>query len=492
LTVAAVRLPRVSRIEKRRWTEGSGVVHRLGFGVLLYVVFHLAVGPVFYEIRQFAVLHALIVSAIGFWWAISRDRPLEWVAYAAAYITGAEVLWRVMRVSGPVLFYEFAKYLMIGLFILALVVRGRLSIRGQFPAVGYFALMVPSVLLTLTAQEFAIAREDISFNLSGPLTLAIAAVFFGQINPDRLQRRTLLLAIIGPILSVATAALTLILTRDEVVFGTESSKAASAHFGPNQVSAVLGLAALAALFSILEDRTSKGFKALMFVLMGFLLIQSSLTYSRGGLYTFAGASLIGFLCLFKDGQTRLKVVVVGILLLALADYVVIPRLDEWTGGTLVSRFQDTDVTGRDVLVQSELEIWAANPILGVGPGQAMYHRDVTLTHVAAHTEFSRAMAEHGLLGAGSRLLLAIMIVRTLRGGATPEQKAFALSGWAWSCLFMLTAGMRVVAPAFLVGFSATTHVKRNTPAVSSRSPVRYFRQFGVGHSQVRQRARRAG
>jgi O-antigen ligase len=355
--------------------------------------------------------------------------------------------------------------------------------------VAYFALMVPSIILTLQAQDLSVAREDISFNLSGPLTLSIAAVFFGQIDRDRLDRRMLLLALMGPILSIASTTLTLILTRDDVVFGTESSKAASAHFGPNQVSAVLGLAALAALFGLLEARSSKALKIVMSVLMVFLLIQSSLTYSRGGLYSFAGAALVACLCAFKGGRTRAKLIAIGLVLFALAEYVVIPRLDELTGGTLISRFKDTDLTGRDALVESELEIWAANPIIGVGPGQAMYHRDVTFAHVAAHTEFSRAVAEHGLLGAGSLFFLVIMIVRTLRGDATPDQKAFAMAGWAWSFLFMLTAGMRIVAPAFLVGLSATTH--------GTRKPVghpqeRYFRQSAARQAPVRQAAKRAG
>ena len=54
-------------------------------GSLLHIFFNM------YWIRQLAVLHLFAVSAIGLWLAISRDRPLEWVAYVAAYVTGAVI-----------------------------------------------------------------------------------------------------------------------------------------------------------------------------------------------------------------------------------------------------------------------------------------------------------------------------------------------------------------------------------------------------------------
>ena len=95
-------------------------VVRLSFGLLAFMALHVVMGPSFYEIRQLAVLHVFIVMIVAFWWAITPTKPIEWIAYAAAYICGGEILWRVTRVAGPVFFYEFAKYAIAALFIVAL------------------------------------------------------------------------------------------------------------------------------------------------------------------------------------------------------------------------------------------------------------------------------------------------------------------------------------------------------------------------------------
>jgi O-antigen ligase len=207
---------------------------------------------------------------------------------------------------------------------------------------------------------------------------------------------------------------------------------------------------------MLEDRATKAFRAVMFVLMSFLLVQSAMTYSRGGLYAFAGAAAVTLVYTARDTSKLWRMVAVITVAGGLAYYAVIPALDELTDGSLTKRFQDVGLTGRDTLAASELELWRENPILGVGPGQLVSRRDVSLAMVGAHTEFSRLVAEHGLFGAGSLLLLLLISVRLLKGPSADGHKALALAGLAWGFLFMSNAGMRIVAPAFLVGFAAIT------------------------------------
>ncbi len=447
----------------------------LSFGVVVFICLHLLMGPLFYDIRQLAVLHAVAVLAVGVWWAISPTKPIELIAYVGAYITGSEVLWRIARVSGPVLFYEYAKYLLVALIPIALVVRGRLQLKGQFAAIGYFMLLLPSMLIPLTELDLATAQADISFNLSGPLALMVSAVFFKHVDLSKLDRRRFLMALIGPTLCISSILVYLMITRDASFESAGSDKAHSAHFGPNQVSALLALGSLSALLLILEEGTSKGLKVFMFVAMSVMLVQSALTFSRGGLYMFIGASVVVMACLMKDARTRAKVVVLAAAMLIITDKVVIPRLDELTGGLIVQRFEDTRSSGRDELVATELEVWSQNPIFGVGPGQAMYHRDVSVVYAAAHTEFTRVLAEHGIFGVGSLLLLGTMAVRSFKRKLHPSERALVVGGLVWSLMFMLTAGMRILAPSFLIGLCAATHLAH---LANRRRPVSqaYFRQ----------------
>jgi len=265
-------------------------------------------------------------------------------------------------------------------------------------------------------------------------------------------------------------------TRGAVFDTTVSNKSQSGNFGPNQVSAVLALAGVGAFLSVLEDKVSKGCKLLMFAIMTLVLVQSALTFSRGGLYMFSAAALAAFLCLVSDSRKRIRAVAFGLVIFAATEYVVIPALDEFTNGAILTRFHDTRTTGRDELVITELELWAENPLFGVGPGQAMYHRDVSVVFAAAHTEFTRVLAEHGLFGFGSLVMLVIMAFRTVRTPMRPAERALVLSAWTFAMLFLATDGMRILAPSSLIGLSAVTHLKRALD--NRRRPVSeaYFRQ----------------
>ena len=116
---------------------------------------------------RLAVLHALLVFGIGLVAAVMPRRS-HLVAYAAAYITGAAVFWRMKAAKIP---WEFDKYAIVAIFIVALV----FSVRIRRPALplAYLALLVPSAFLTVSSVPWDEAKAMLSFNLSGPITLAI-------------------------------------------------------------------------------------------------------------------------------------------------------------------------------------------------------------------------------------------------------------------------------------------------------------------------------
>ena len=66
----------------------------------------------------------------------------------------------------------------------------------------------------------------------------------------------------------------------------------------------------------------------------------------------------------------------------------------------------SDTTGREDIARADLEVWFDNPVLGVGPGVAKEYRAATFGRAAAaHTEFTRLLAEHGILGLVALIIL---------------------------------------------------------------------------------------
>jgi hypothetical protein len=77
-------------------------------------------------------------------------------------------------------------------------------------------------------------------------------------------------------------------------------------------------------------------------------------------------------------------------------------------------------------------------------------------HVAtAHTEYSRMLAEHGLLGLMALGLMGWMAYRNVWYAPTRLDKAFAAAMLAYSLLSMLVDGMRLSAAGFAFGLSGT-------------------------------------
>jgi hypothetical protein len=390
---------------------------------------------------QIATLHALLTVCVGLWFVLFGREPIQ-VAYVAAYLAGAEVLWRM---TGAQVFWEYGKYATIGLLLLSIFTT-RHSNRSALPFI-YMALLVPSTVLTIFDLSPDLARHQISFNLSGPLALAVCAWFFSGVRLSRAQLRTMLHSAIGPIVGIASVTLFVILTTTSLTFTDDSNIVSSGGFGPNQVSSVLGLGALLAFISVLDNPDWKA-RGLLFGVMVFLAVQSALTFSRGGLYNAVGGILVASLFLLRDARSRIRLLLVAGLLLFVGNSFILPALNEVTGGALLHRFQDTDLTHRDEIALHELGVWAQYPFFGIGPGQAY-----TSGIPPAHTEFTRLLAEHGMLGFAAMLLLIGVAVRNIRRANTIKSKALVASLLAWGFLFMLNAAMRVVAPSFIIGLT---------------------------------------
>jgi hypothetical protein len=191
-------------------------------------------------------------------------------------MVGAEPLWRLGHAS---VFWEYGKYAVSLLLILSLLQQNKLSRADKIPLL-YFCLLLPS-LLVMPAFD----RQAISFNLSGPFALAVAAMFFSTVKLNRAQLATLMVIMLAPIVGCAFLATSGTLAYEHITFSA-STRVTSAGYGPNQMSSMLGLGGLLAfLLFIIVQRDQKLFARLMLPVCLWLTVQCVLTYSRGGFWT---------------------------------------------------------------------------------------------------------------------------------------------------------------------------------------------------------------
>jgi O-antigen ligase len=419
--------------------------------VLLYFLLHVPIGIALRQSSQLGAVHAALTTVVGFYLALSSRRPFT-TALVGAYLVGSELLWRMARV--PV-FWEFGKYLTVVLFLVSMVRTGAVRF-SPWPLL-YFLALIPSTVITFMNYDWHDARRLVSADLSGPLALMVAACFFTGMKLPPPERLRLLIAVVGPIVGALAIAMFSTLTAGAINFTNNSNYVTSGRYGPNQVSGMFSLGALAC-FLLLMLETPPKLKGVFFGLLALFLIQSTLTFSRGGLYIASISCVAASFFLFRDKRARLKLIVLFGGVLALALVVVVPMLDRFTQGALTARYKNTQLTKRDQLAAADLEIWLQNPLLGVGTGQAAFHRGQILDvqMVASHTEFARLLAEHGVFGIGAGLLLFFMAWNNLRRARSPLLKATVVAAMAWAFLFMAGSGMRLVAPSFMFGLSFAT------------------------------------
>ena len=420
------------------WTDGWPA-----WRIVLFTGLHVPLGLLLHSVPGAATAHAALTIAVAA--LLAMGGRIDRVVYAAAYIAGSEVLWRM---CGAALFWESGKYAVILIFAIALA---RLRpVQPRLLPVVYFLLLLPSIALApyqLLSDE---ARQNISFDLSGPAALAMSVFFLSQIRLSKREWANTVIALAGPLVAIVAVAVYNTVAAPTLNFTLNSNKVTSGGYGPNQVSAVLGLGAVLAFFAAIESGRKTVFRWTMMALGLLFATQSAMTFSRGGLYSAGGAVIAGSLYLLRDRRARMPFILAAGACGVTAAYVIVPRLEQVTQGKLGARFEVVSPTGRDVLVRQDLEAFLAHPVGGLGPGGGYVSR---ARRGLAHTEPTRLLAEHGLLGAAALVALFVMGFRALRAAPSVNDKALVAALLAWSMLTMSHMAMRIVAPSLVFGLA---------------------------------------
>lgn len=392
-----------------------------------------------------ATAFAWIVVGLGL--SISWRRPTAG-PYCALYIVGAELLWRMSEAN---IFWETGKYATA--LVLVFSLRKRFKITPiTIGAITYFLLLLPACAITIGSLAPELARTRIAFNLSGPFLLATGIVAFSVIPLEQVRPQRMLAWLTLPIVAVAARVGWATLNAGDIVFESEASYATSGGYGPNQVSTILGVGALG-LVLLASQSPRRLHQVVLYALAGALFFEGVLTFSRGGV----GAFVLGAAALFLHMSTtprRARGYLLGALALGLVLFLfVLPRADEWTGGLLGDRFTSFDSSGRAEIAQQDLALFVEHPIMGVGVGLAPALRPVSHFGAASHTEFTRALSEHGAFGALSLALLLVLIVATYLRAPTVGSKAWTAALVAWGIGTLTTASFRLAASAAVISLA---------------------------------------
>lgn len=438
---------------------------------ILLILLHIGLGLALRESELLSTLHALFVLALSIWIALTAKDLVKVLPYVA-YVVGSEVLWRMTKAD---IFWEFSKYALVLILVIALM-RHR-KVQGVFLPVLFFVLLVPSILLTINSFGFSeTTREAISFNLSGALTLSVCAVTFSNVRLSFSEIKKMIWAMVYPISAIFAIALISTLTSEAITFTPDSNFVTSGGYGPNQVSAILGLGALLLGMLLLISR-QKGFYLTPIVLAIAFLAQSILTFSRGGIVNVAVSVLAVITQLILKPERSSRRVLLFLVIIVIVTFVVAPRLDTFTAGALSERYSDFDTTGRTELIEADLDLFKNNQLAGVGVGMSAYLRRY-MPGAAAHTEYSRLLAEHGMFGLVAILLLVLMFIRAWVKAPDTISKALVLALSAWVFVEMSHAAMRVASIGYVFGWALTEFQVDGDSADTTENETRNHKGLG--------------
>lgn len=460
------KLPKESSSQNKRiFNLKPTMVYRLrnsGVGIsveatLLFFMGHIFIGLAARASSTFSTIYALAIFLAGVMVTLTRRSIL--VACVVGYITGIEVL---LRMTDAAIFWEFGKYAVVGILILGVITR-RERKRWPIYLALYMLFLLPGVLMT-PYESWTQWRKIISFNMSGPLSLCLCGLYFSGLTFNKQDLRRIFTWIIGPVISIGTVTLVGIIQATTIGWGRHSLKVTAGGFGPNQVCSILGLGAFLALVYCVLTKGERVFKIIFMSISFWFFIHAVLTFSRGGVLGSSLPFLVFMLFVIKSRRNKFIALCTGLLFISLNYYYVIPKLNQVTKGALGMRYtQREQIKGREIYSTTErigyfiadIDTFRGNLLFGMGVGNSVDARGAIVGRleekILAHTEWSRMLAEHGMLGVFSMIMLWLWILKKYRTAKDFLLKALSVYLILSIALYMGHSAMRLVLPSLMLG-----------------------------------------
>jgi hypothetical protein len=439
---------------------------------LVLIILHISIGVCVYNFRITSLFFNILMIAILSFFILKAKNKTIAVFIACAYVASSDVFFRMTK---GLVFYELHKYLLLFFALLGIFFQLNKT-KGKI-----YLLYIFVLLFTIFYTEYDFydnIRKMIAFNLSGPISLGVFALFCYKKKISLTSLYSVLFYLLLPIISLVTYLFLYTPSIKDVVTGTGSNFATSGGFGPNQVATILGLG-MFILISRLLLLKNKGVQLCVELLLLLLItFRCIVTFSRGGLLTALIAALFFIVLTFSKSNYKLRKKIYTVF-----TFFIIIGVGVWfyavssTSGLIENRYSNENAlgqekadisTGRSTLIIVELEAFMEHPFLGIGVGKNKQYRfEKTGIIAASHNEISRLLAEHGTFGI---IALIILIFTPLFLRLENKTNIFFYSFFLFWFLTINHTSMRIAFPSFIYGLSlldVTYNAKKKTTKIVS-------------------------
>jgi hypothetical protein len=439
-------------------SEFRKLVFFLFLGVLLSVIPVLLVPYFvivnFYYLRDYAI-----------------TRKVNSILILFFFLPAFELERRILGVG--VLPYEIGKYTSILYYFILLTANLRSNKASESSFFVLLLLVFPSIFM----MDIVNFQNKITFSFLGILNLGLLGLLFSRLTISTENIKEIFKGFVLSSIPVVTIISIRTPNFDEIDFALGANFDTAGGFGPNQVSTFLGAVAFVIILYqlVYKSKIFNRFKYLDFIILFGISIRLLLTFSRGGVLAPIGALLlpINILAKFQKIESFFKNFI-AVALFSTLPFLLVNNLTE---GALLLRFSgetrktidgnaEKDIesisSGRSSIVENDLEIWSENIFFGVGPGESPKYRGGGLfASTQTHTEYSRLLSEHGILGLFINFILIIYIPLKIYFSKISSQiKYIKLSFIIISVLSMTHSAMRTVVPFLFYAFGAVNIVEQ--------------------------------
>lgn len=429
------------------------------------LIIHTVIALAIFVAPFLSKLYALLIPIIGFFIVYRNKNKNNEVLLVAAYLVGAEVF---LRMTGGNLNNEYVKFSVVFFMLMGMFYSNFSS--NSIIYLFFLVLLLPGILITMNEADISVdIKKVLFFNLSGPVCLAVCALYMFKRRILFSELQNIFLAIGFPIVTTTMYLFLYTPSIKDVVTGTQSNFETSGGFGPNQVSTILGLGMFVFFTQFILYSKSK---VLIFLNAGLFIMVSYraiVTFSRGGVISAVVMIVCLLFILYLNSNTlgRKKFtyvfIITGLITAGIWTYSSLQ-----TNGLIGKRYANKDALGREKkdrlggreqVMDADIKLFLESPVLGVGAGLSKEKRIELLgEEVASHNEITRMLCEHGIFGIFGLLILFITPFILYINN---RQNLYFLPCFVFWLLTINHAGMRTAAPAFVYALCLLSVQVRN-------------------------------